>query len=81
MVKVRCRWGVGKEGNDAEQFKLPGKQVVVYPEELKSGKLIYPYCAARKDMRRPNPSRRCERRASFRHCDGRPTSQLSGGLS
>jgi branched-chain amino acid transport system substrate-binding protein len=36
------------KGNDAEQFKLPGKQVVIYPEELKSGKLIYPYSAARK---------------------------------
>jgi branched-chain amino acid transport system substrate-binding protein len=36
------------KGNDADQFKQAGKQVVVYPEELKSGKLIYPYPAARK---------------------------------
>jgi branched-chain amino acid transport system substrate-binding protein len=36
------------KGGDAEQFKHPGKQVVVYPDDLKSGKLIYPYSAARK---------------------------------
>ncbi|MGH7368589.1 MAG: amino acid ABC transporter substrate-binding protein [Candidatus Rokuibacteriota bacterium] len=36
------------KGNDAEQFKQAGKQVVIYPEELRSGKLIYPYSAARK---------------------------------
>ena len=36
------------KGSDAEQFKQAGKQVIVFPEELKSGKLIYPYAAARK---------------------------------
>ncbi|MGH7385154.1 MAG: amino acid ABC transporter substrate-binding protein [Candidatus Rokuibacteriota bacterium] len=36
------------KGNDADQFKQAGKQVVIYPEELRSGKLIYPYSAARK---------------------------------
>jgi branched-chain amino acid transport system substrate-binding protein len=36
------------KGTDLEQFKLAGKEVVVYPEDLKSGKLIYPYAAARK---------------------------------
>ena len=36
------------KGSDAEQFKHPGKQVVVYPDDLRSGKLIYPYSAARK---------------------------------
>jgi hypothetical protein len=30
------------------QFKQAGKQVVVYPDDLKSGNLIYPYSAARK---------------------------------
>ena len=35
-------------GSDLDQFRQPGKQVVVYPDELKSGKLIYPYAAARK---------------------------------
>src|SRR5262247_891857 len=33
------------KGTDAEQFRQAGKQVVVYPDELKSGKLIYPYSA------------------------------------
>ncbi len=36
------------KGSDPEQFKHPGKQVVVYPDDLRSGKLIYPYSAARK---------------------------------
>ena len=36
------------KGSDAEQFKQAGKQVIVFPDELKSGKLIYPYAAARK---------------------------------
>ena len=36
------------KGGDAEQFKQAGKQVVIYPDELQSGKLIYPYPAARK---------------------------------
>jgi len=36
------------KGGDAEQFKHPGKQVVIFPDELKSGALIYPYSAARK---------------------------------
>ena len=31
------------KGNDLNQFKEAGKRVVVYPEELKSGRLIYPY--------------------------------------
>ena len=36
------------KGSDAEQFRQPGKQVIVYPDEFKSGNLIYPYAAARK---------------------------------
>lgn len=36
------------KSGDMEQFKHPGNQVVVYPDELKSGNLIYPYSAARK---------------------------------
>jgi len=36
------------KGTDMEQFRLPGKQVIVYPDEFKSGNLIYPYAAARK---------------------------------
>jgi branched-chain amino acid transport system substrate-binding protein len=35
-------------GGDAEQFRQAGKQVVIWPDEFKSGKLIYPYSAARK---------------------------------
>jgi len=34
-------------GTDVDQFSLPGKRVVVYPEEWKSGNLIYPYSRAK----------------------------------
>jgi branched-chain amino acid transport system substrate-binding protein len=30
-------------GNDIEQFRRPGKVVILYPPEYKSGKFIYPY--------------------------------------
>jgi branched-chain amino acid transport system substrate-binding protein len=33
----------GIEGNGIDQFKLPGKQVVLYPPALKSGELKYPF--------------------------------------
>src|SRR5712691_1948272 len=33
----------GIEGNSLEQFKQPGKQVIVFPPELKSGEFKYPY--------------------------------------
>ena len=36
------------EGTDLKQFYGPGKRVVLYPEEFKSGTLIYPYAKARK---------------------------------
>ena len=36
------------KGTDMEQFRQPGKQVVVSPDAFKSGNLIYPYSAARK---------------------------------
>jgi branched-chain amino acid transport system substrate-binding protein len=31
------------ETNDLEQFRKPGKRIVLYPEAWKSGELIYPY--------------------------------------
>ena len=34
-------------GNDLEQFRGPGKKVVLYPDEFKSGNIIYPYSAAK----------------------------------
>ncbi|MEK7878928.1 MAG: branched-chain amino acid ABC transporter substrate-binding protein, partial [candidate division NC10 bacterium] len=34
-------------GTDVDQFMLPGKRVVLYPEEWKSGNLIYPYSRAK----------------------------------
>ena len=34
------------KGNDIEQFKQPGKQVILYPPELKSGDLIAPFAQA-----------------------------------
>jgi branched-chain amino acid transport system substrate-binding protein len=36
------------ETTDVEQFKRPGKRVVVYPETYKSGTVIYPYEKARR---------------------------------
>lgn len=33
----------GVEGNDLEQFKKAGRRVVLYPDEWKSGSLVYPY--------------------------------------
>ena len=35
------------QGNDINQFRQPGKAVILYPSELKSGELIYPYAKAR----------------------------------
>jgi len=37
----------GIETTDIEQFKQPGKRVVLYPEKFKSGTLIYPYSKAK----------------------------------
>jgi branched-chain amino acid transport system substrate-binding protein len=36
------------QGTSIDQFRGPGKKVVLYPEELKSGTIIYPYAAALK---------------------------------
>jgi branched-chain amino acid transport system substrate-binding protein len=36
----------GVAGNDVNQFKEPGKAVIVYPTELRSGNFEYPYSAA-----------------------------------
>jgi len=33
----------GIEGNAIDQFKLPGKQVIIFPPELRSGELKYPF--------------------------------------
>jgi branched-chain amino acid transport system substrate-binding protein len=38
----------GIKGTDLEQFRGPGKKIVLYPEEFKSGNMIYPYSAAQK---------------------------------
>jgi branched-chain amino acid transport system substrate-binding protein len=38
----------GVQGNDFRQFSQPGKQVIVYPPEFKSGEIIYPYADAKK---------------------------------
>src|SRR5438445_2678334 len=34
------------QGTGIDQFRGPGKKVVLYPDELKSGTIIYPYAAA-----------------------------------
>ncbi len=33
----------GVTGNDLEQFKHPGRAVILYPPQFKSGELRYPY--------------------------------------
>jgi len=38
----------GIKGTDVEQFRGPGRKIVLYPEEFKSGNMIYPYAAAQK---------------------------------
>jgi branched-chain amino acid transport system substrate-binding protein len=38
----------GVSGSDVNQFKEPGKAVIVYPPELRSGKFDYPYTEAQK---------------------------------
>jgi branched-chain amino acid transport system substrate-binding protein len=35
------------DGSGVEQFRGPGKKVVLYPDEFKSGNLSYPYAAAK----------------------------------
>jgi branched-chain amino acid transport system substrate-binding protein len=37
----------GVSGHDAEQFKDPKKEVILWPPEYKSGELRYPYADAR----------------------------------
>ena len=36
----------GVKGNDVEQFKKPGVEVILYPDQYKSGKLLTPFPAA-----------------------------------
>jgi len=36
----------GVRGNDVEQFKKPGVEVILYPDQYKSGKLLTPFPAA-----------------------------------
>jgi len=35
------------QGTGIDQFRGPGKKIVLYPDELKSGNIIYPYAAAK----------------------------------
>ena len=35
------------QGNGIDQFRGPGKKVVLYPDELKSGAIVYPYASAK----------------------------------
>ena len=36
----------GIKGNDVNQFRQPGKAVIMYPPEFKSGELIHPFASA-----------------------------------
>ncbi|MBI4274637.1 MAG: amino acid ABC transporter substrate-binding protein [Rhizobiales bacterium] len=38
----------GIAGHDLQQFGEPGKQVILYPPDLKSGRFIYPFTGAKK---------------------------------
>ncbi len=38
----------GVVDKDIEQFRKPGKQVILFPDKLKTGTLISPFEAARK---------------------------------
>lgn len=38
----------GISGNDVEQFKQPGKQIVIYPPKYKSGDLVEPFDTTRR---------------------------------
>jgi branched-chain amino acid transport system substrate-binding protein len=38
----------GVTGTDIDQFRQAGRQVILYPPELKSGKFLYPYTEAQK---------------------------------
>ena len=45
VLQVQYR---GIKDNDVEQFRGPGKKIVLYPDEFKSGTMVYPYSAAQK---------------------------------
>ena len=42
MIQVQ-----GVKGNDINQFREPGRQVILDPSSLKSGELVTPYNKAR----------------------------------
>jgi hypothetical protein len=35
------------KANDIEQFRQPDTEVILWPDRLKSGNIVYPYAAAR----------------------------------
>jgi hypothetical protein len=37
-----------RQGNDVNQFRQAGTQVILHPPELQSGKLVYPYAEAKR---------------------------------
>jgi branched-chain amino acid transport system substrate-binding protein len=47
MVQYQKVQQMANEREAIEQFRGPGKKVVLYPDELKSGTIIYPYAAAK----------------------------------
>ncbi len=44
MLQVQFQ---GIDSTDVAQFHKPGKRVIIYPEQFKSGNLIYPYAKAK----------------------------------
>jgi len=47
MVQYQKIRPMASEKETIEQFRGPGKKIVLYPDELKSGTIIYPYSAAK----------------------------------
>jgi len=47
MVQYQKIRPMANEKETIEQFRGPGKKVVLYPDELKSGAIVYPYSAAK----------------------------------
>ena len=52
MVQAQFRGVVDK---DVEQFRQPGKQVVIYPDEYKTGEVIAPFEKARSAKGKQGP--------------------------
>ena len=67
------------QGNDINQFRQPGKAVILYPREFKSGELIYPTPRRASNRRAPSRDDPHERAAGRYRVSGRVRGRRSGG--